>query len=429
MQFKTNRQFLSGAILVFYLLPLLFFASYSIRLMPLFKSWLILCFGLLLIACSSLILILLLFYWEKGLREKAENEQGLRQIQQLDDGQDKENKVTSLDPSLAYDEDQESEITPVKDQTKQLNLLETALKESQDEKIHIYETLQTKEEENRNLKEENEQFRLKVQQSLQDFSDYKVFTEEQLKQKQLQIHSLQQLIEDQRGEMEKRQDQIFQLDTKVHDLSYEIKTLLYLHESEILPQKKNYREKNSGSLGDLPPDISHISASGETMEPVYTESMVRTPVEGNDLLRKCVAMAQKFTGANYYSNEASRYREFSSSNYAIDQRRLYDGLRNEKEGLIIVYSQKDHKLVFTNQQSKTLLGWSPDQFISNFSQIIHEGLSDWRRGLNHLNTALECQIRLLARNKNGQEILLNCHLGYVASGLFRNHVIGVLYPI
>jgi hypothetical protein len=400
--------------------------------MPPFKSWLILCCGLLLIACSSLFLILLLFYWEKSVKEKTENEDSLKQIQQLDYYQDKENKVTSLDPSLAYDEDQENGIMPVKDQTKQLNLLETALKESQDEKIQMYEDLQIKEEESRNLKEENAQFQIKIQQSLQDFSDYRVFTEEQLKQKQLQIHSLQQMMEDQRGEMEKRQDQIFQLDTKVHDLSYEIKTLLYLHESEILPQKKNqggsFREKSAGSSGDLLPDISH-SSSVETMEPVYSDNMIRTPAEGNDLLKKCVAMAQKFTGANYYSNEASRYREFSSSNYAIDQRRLYDGLRNEKEALILIYSQKDHKLVFTNQQSKTLLGWSPDQFISNFSQIIHEGLSDWRRGLNHLNTALECQIRLLARNKNGQEILLNCHLGFVTSGLFRNHVIGVLYPI
>ncbi len=360
-----------------------------------------------------------------------ENEGFLQPIENLDYYQDKENKVTSLDPSLAFEEIPENGITPVKDQTKQLNLLETALKESQDEKIQIYDDLQIKEEENRNLKVENEQIQLKVQQSLQDFSDYKVFTEEQLKQKQLQINSLQQMIEDQRGEMEKRQDQIFQLDTKIHDLSYEIKTLLYLHESEIIPQKKiqtSYREKSAGSPADQPPDISH-SSSVEIMEPVYLEKMIRTPLEGNDLLKKCVAMAQKFTGANYYSNEASRYREFSSSNYAIDQRRLYDGLRNEKEALILIYSQKDHKLIFTNQQSKTLLGWSPDQFISNFSQIIHEGLSDWRRGLNHLNTALECQIRLLARNKNGQEILLNCHLGYVTLGLFRNHVIGVLYPI
>ncbi len=425
MKFKTNnRQYLSVAVIFFYLLPLLFFASYSIGLMSHHKSWSVLSFGLLLIACGSLCLILLIYYWELALKEKFQSEQS-KLSHQISFHPEKENKVTSLDTSHTFD----NEILSVKDDIRDLNLLETHLEKSQSEQIRLEEEIQSKNQEIEHLAKENQSLVAKAQQTTQDYADYKLFSEEQLKQKQLQINLLQQMIEDQRGEMEKRQDQIYQLDTKVHDLSYEIKTLLYLHETESAPVKKEetFKTKISGpfleDLDDYPMQAAFMPSNHSN-----SDQWIRSAPEANILLKKCITMAQKLTGANYYSNETTRYREFSSSNYAIDQRRLFDGLRNEESGLIVVYSQKEHKLLFANQQSKTLLGWSPDKFTSDFATIIQEGSADWKRGLNTLVSATESQIRLLAKNKNGQEILLSCHLGIIPSGLFRNYVIGVLYP-
>ncbi len=237
MKIKTNnRQFLSAAVILFYLLPLLFFATYSIGLMSLNKSWTILSFGLLLISLGSLTLILLIYYWETALKQQQQEELDSRSRQITFYSADKEPKVTSLDASLLFNHIPVPpiEIDPslAKENVKELNLLQTALAESQTQHSHLTEEIELKIQELKAIEEENEKLVKKAEQVAQDFADYKLFSEEQLRQKNLQMTTLQQMLEDQRTEMEKRQDQIYQLDTKVHDLSYEIKTLLYLNEAE-----------------------------------------------------------------------------------------------------------------------------------------------------------------------------------------------------
>ena len=75
--------------------------------------------------------------------------------------------------------------------------------------------------------------------------------------------------------------------------------------------------------------------------------------------------------------------------------------------------------------------------MSDFSSIIQEGLGDWKKALSTLSGAQDshaqllvktAQARFLAKTKQGQEKILNCHLGVIPTGLFRNHIIGVLYP-
>lgn len=432
-----NRQLLSAAIIIFYLIPLLFFSAYSITLMSHHKSWTLLSLGLLLTVFGTLALMLLLFYWEQSMRDKKQGSL-LFSGPKSSSATEKETKVTSLDPSLIFSPSShpEHEYVGTKESSKELNLLQTALKASQEQQEQLAKTLEIKTQELLKQEEENKQLQLKVQQVAQDFADYKLFSEEQLKQKQLQLTSLQQIIEDQRAEMEKRQEQIYQLDTKVHDLSYEIKTLLYLHEEEATPHKSTTAIKEDASRAFL---NGALQESQETACAILTppinsdanvlESPVRTAIEAANLLKKCITIAQKLTGSNYYSNESSRYREFSSSSYfAIDQRRLFDNLRSEMGALIIVYSQKENKLLFANNESKTMLGWSPEKLLADFSSIMQEGIHDWRKALNLLTTSSEAHARLLAKTKNGQEVLLNCHLGVVPTGLFRHYVIGVLYP-
>lgn len=439
MKFKIlNRQLLSLAIIVFYLIPFLFFSSYSITLMSHHKSWTLLSLGLLFIVVGSLALILLLFYWEQSVREKKSNPLLFpSQIPIPLSLEEKQDKVTSLDPDLTFNHDSLHEQfgqMDIRENSKEFNLLQTALKTNQEQQELLVKSLEIKTQELEKQEEEGKQLQLKVQQVAQDFADYKLFSEEQLKQKQLQLASLQQIIEDQRSEVEKRQEQIHQLDTKVHDLSYEIKMLLYLHEEETAPSKPStiIREEipRVNAYEALPVQQETACAVIET--PVHPrnfsqESTIRTTIEAANLLKKCINIAQKLTGANYYGMGSSRYREFSSSFYAIDQRRLFDNLRSETGALIVVYSQKEDKLLFVNNESKAILGWSPEKFIADFPMIMQEGIHDWKKALS-LAMVSDSQVRLLAKTKNGQEALLNCHLGVIPTGLFRHFVIGVLYP-
>jgi hypothetical protein len=239
--------------------------------------------------------------------------------------------------------------------------------------------------------------------------------------------------------MEKRQEQIQQLDSKVHDLSYEIKTLLYLHEDEVSSSKTSTRAKTEVPAATLPIFSSHESSHESLGRPLALaenrmcaqhnkiESPVHTSVEAAKLLKHCIQLTEKLTGANYHSNESSRYREFPSSYYAIDQRRLFDSLRHETYALIVVYSQKEQKVVFANNEVKTLLGWSPEKLVADFPTLIQGGMQEWKRAIALLTTTSESQARFLFKARNGQEILLNCHLGLIPTGLFRNYVIGVLY--
>ncbi len=433
----SNRHFLSAAIIVFYLIPLLFFSAYSIKLMSHNKSWTLLSLGLLLVFFGTLSLIFLLFYWEQSVRgdKKPLNSLLLSQQPPTLFLTEKETKVTSLDSSLTFAPLAQDGLDQMssKENTKELHLLQMALKNNQEQQDKLAKALEIKGQELHKQEEENKQLHLKAQQIAQDFADYKLFSEEQLKQKQMQLSTLQQIIEDQRSEMEKRQEQISQLDTKVHDLSYEIKTLLYLHEEEKVPTKSAPLMKEEMSSFNETPKAhkeqarSVIEASVDQDNNIQGK-MIQAPIEAAFLLKKCINIAQKLTGANYYSNESSRYREFSSSYFAIDQRRLFDSLRSEIGALLVVYSQKENKLLFANNESKTLLGWSPEKFLTDFASIMQEGVQDWKKALHTLATTSESQARLLAKTKQGQEILLNCHLGIIPSGLFRNYIIGVLYP-
>lgn len=442
MKFKiSNRQFLFAAIIVFYLIPLLFFSAYSIKLMSHNKSWTLLSLGLLLVFFGTLSLIFLISYWEQSMRDKKLS-QSLFLSQQTPSFSSNKNeaKVTSLDPSMTFESHPPSAnegIATNKESSKELNLLQTALQANQKQQEELTYQLEMKGQELHKQEEENKQLQIKAMQIAQDFADYKLFSEEQLKQKQLQLSALQQVIEDQRNEMEKRQDQIHQLDTKVHDLSYEIKTLLYLHDEDTTPAKsvskiskeEKFPSHTNEPIIKTPEQVSTtLIHPSPYQESLAQESSIRSSIEAAHLLKKCIQIAQKLTGTNYYSNESSRYREFSSSYFAIDQRRLFDSLRSEKGAMLVVYSQKDHKLLFANSESKILLGWSPEKFLADFASIMQEGIQEWKKALQLLATAPESQARLLAKTKQGQEIILNCHLGIIPSGLFRNYVIGVLYP-
>lgn len=421
----TNRQLLSVAIIVFYLLPLLLFSGYTVHLLSPHKSWQLLSFGLFFAAFGTISLIFLIGCWERAMKEKRQSLPFLlsQHIPLNEASTDKDVKVTLFEPSYAYAVPHETS----DHEKKEPNLLEEALQSSQKKQEEMAKIVELKEAALEKQIEEIKELQLSAQQIMQEFSDYKVFSEEQLKQKQLQFVNLQKVTEEQRAEMDKRQDQIHQLDTKVHDLSYEIKTLLYLHEEETNQVKEGKAGLDKGKESNIhkEPFFHHFDEEGGNDE----QQVVCKHTDAAWLMKKCIGTAQKLTGANYYSNESSRFRDYASSSFAIDQRRLFDSLRSETGAIVLVYSLKDQKLLFVNGEAKTMLGWSPDKFLTDFGAIMQEGLPEWKKAINSLGAGdAEVQVRVLAKTKQGQEILLNCQLGIVPSGLFKNYVVGILYP-
>ncbi len=424
----TNRHSLSALVIIFYLIPILFFSVYSIQLMSSQKSWMLLSTGLFIAMCGAFLFFFLLYYWEQSFRGQIEHSAAPQFT--LSPSSLREEKVAILDSSLLFHSPlslkQESH-----EETKEEEP-DRALKVNQEEQEKLNGLLESKEGELRGLREENQHLSSRTHQAFQDFADYKLFSEEQLRQKQGQLLALQQIIEDQRAEMEKRQEQIHQLDTKVHDLSYEIKTLLDLHVEEVSPpssknkeNKENKEEKRVSHYWERLPLEREQEQEREPEKEIVTGS-VHTPLEAIYLLKKCIQLAQKMTGAHYYGLESSRYPEFSPS-YAIDQRRLFDLLREETAALLLVYSPREDKVLFANSQSKTLLGWSPEKLVADFSFIMQEGLQEWKRVLHAMTSVSETQVRLLAKTRQGQEIVLNGQLGLIPGGLFRGYVIAVFY--
>lgn len=379
MNFKiTNRQSILIAITFLYLIPLLFFSGYSVSIMPRSKSWLIISIGLLMIAAGAILFLTLIRYLQHSYKDIAAEEPVYGRAPELE-------KVTHFDPTQ-MEEEREVEA----------NDLQFSLEKMQEELGRL-------EEEKRLISSEASQI-------ADEFNDYKGFSEEQLKQKSLQIQALQLRIEDQQEEQKKLQEQIDQLTNKNSDLSFEIRTLLSIH-----PESAQETSPDPGK-------------TDETINFQSDQSLPFTDTEASLLLKRCIDTAQKITGSNYYRAETSKYRNYTPTLSTIDLRRLYDSLRLENETLIIVYSPKEQKFLFANQQSKNLLGWGADKLVQDFSVLIQDGLEGWENAVKSLSVQPESQIRLLLKTKTGQDLFMECRLSLIPSGLFKHYIIGVLYP-
>lgn len=282
------------------------------------------------------------------------------------------------------------------------------LKESQ---LKLTKSIEEKDQINKNLTKENEFFKHEWNKISQMQSEKELLHEESLKGKDREIESLKLLIEKQKNEMELRQTHICQLDEKVHNLGDEIKTLLNVKRD--YPAAIVGMQKEPIKIKEEPKK----EASSFTVPEVQTESL--------HLLKKCLQTAQKMTGAHYLNHDSSRYREFSSAYYGIDQRRLFDLLRQETGGLVIVFSPKDFKPLFVNPESKNVLGWLPEKVASDFMAIIQPSADEWKKTLTHLKENEEHHLRLLAKTTEGKEVFLDTFVGLVPNGLFRDYVVAV----
>lgn len=238
---------------------------------------------------------------------------------------------------------------------------------------------------------------------------------EQIHSKEVLLAEYQQTIHEQRGIIEKKQRYITKLESKVRDQIYEIRSLLQLGPS--LPATHPL---------DLPEQKEDLSR--------YYLPHPQSPIENTPpydlslLLQKYVERTEKFPTLAFKEGQAPRFLDLSMEGFAIDLRRLFDSFRDETTGIVFIYSQVENKILFVNQQVKTLLGWSPEKMMKEFPSLVIAGFEEWQGQLSQLSQQSEVSCEIHLRNKNGQSIPFQCFMGTVKTGPFTHHVIGLLAP-
>lgn len=354
-----------------------------------FKSWQTLALGLFLAAFGSLVCFLL-------MRQRYSPMENPRFSPALASALPPDTTHVLLEKSL-----EEAEEKLLYFQQRQGELLEEV--NAKKKALHVLET------------EKGDQAG-RLQELLRELANIKDNTEEELRRKNVLLAEYQETINQQRDVITKKQEQIAELEAKVHDLNYEVKTLLQLAE---MANKQNISVDHGedAPLEDLPRETT-------------PHRMIKTAEEASAHLKRCIDIAQKITSANRFgSGMQSRFKDLPIDNRALDLRRLFDNLRSENAAVVFVFSQKENTVLFANPQMTDLLGWSMDKFTQQFSEIIAEGAQEWVKGISALSTSSEAKARLVVKMKSGKNILLHCHLGIVPTGAFRNHIIAVLYPV
>lgn len=351
LNFSSSSENQIVTILLFYSAPVAFWLFYVMKFTD-HTSWFIFSSGLLLIFALSLLLFILLRRSVYRLQPITENKV-INEIQTEKTEFAEENHLHSINDSLTQ-----------------------TLKENEELK-DIYNELK---DQHANLTEESSQ-----------------------------------TIIDLRSNLDQKQQQIQILENQIHDLRYEIKTLLNLTEIDYLStnnalalEEKNYPISNDKEL-------------------LLNEHLVSSAAEAKFLLKQCLESAQKITGVCPLKT-SKRQKALAVDYFTLDLRLLFDALRDEQGALISVVSLRDNKLIFANNLTKTFLGYSPEKFVQDFLTIIEEE-HEWNRAIENLSTRNEVIIKLSMKSKNNEIMLTSCHLGSIPTGLFRGLAIAVTYLV
>ena len=420
------RQSITVYIVICYLLPILFFCGYSIQQMSTQKSWVILTCGILLAIIGSLVLIVKMWQWESTILEQVDQFAASKAALQHphSDLQDRQRPQNYTNP-LNFENE-----TLLHSQ-RQIQQLEQALEDSQMQHKEIVDQIRSKVDELHQANQEKEELQQQLEQLRQELMVYQQTSREQLKQKDVLLAEYAQTVNDLRGTMDKKQSQIVKLESSVRDLTYEVKTLLQLSDID-----HTANEPVSAAVPTPPqtaqepfipkPPYPYEGSKPGNEQLSMKERQLHSHQEASMQLKRCIDIAQKLTGASHFG-VSSRFRDLSIDSYALEQRRLFDSLHSENSSLVLVYSQKDDKLLFVNNHTKNLLGWSPEKFIQDFPDLIQTSMGDWKRALTSLTSNPQAQVRLLVKTRSGTDQPIQCHLGVIPTGIFKTHVIGVLF--
>lgn len=200
-----------------------------------------------------------------------------------------------------------------------------------------------------------------------------------------------------------KQQIIQQLETQIHDLRYEIKTLLQLTEVDyskfVMEQPK------------------------EAVQPAAPfQGVVKRDEEARLLLRRCLDLAQRVS-----TGYRSASQNISADPSALDLRRLIDALKEESGALVLLYNPTEKKMLYASKEGRNMVGWAPESLAHDFAAIAEEGLPFWDSAISQLATKPQSSLVLGLKTKGGDEIAFNALLGSVSNGVFRGYVIAVLY--
>ncbi len=401
--FLHSRYRILLAIILCYALPLLFQIFFNLIQNPTTLFWLSTALGLLITALGSLILFSLMTSWE-GIHLATKTE-----IVTIEPPPPE----PTLDPKLLEEAEERFQI------------LFEELSSSKSQCSQFEEELTATSSEVLVLSKENEKQRKELEQTHKEFEHFKASSEEKLEQNHLFLGEYQHTINEQRNVVETKQQIIEQLESKVRDLTYEIKTLLQIAEKVQNDKPTAVVPLALGALVLCEENTPYQPVEGDRLSRQHIE---KSAVMSNGIaaqLKRCLDIAQKITGGSHYANRLSRIRDLPIDNNALDLRRLCDSLRSEASSPLWVYSQKESKLLFANQEIKNVLGWHPEKFIQNFSEIISGNPVEWQNALAQLAYKNNCQAQLNMKTKSGQSVNMECHLGVISTGLFRGHIIGI----
>jgi len=286
--------------------------------------------------------------------------------------------------------------------------LEKTIDVNREQIAELEDVEKAKNEHIQSLEKERENTEMQIQDLLREFQDYQKTSREEIERQAAHLKEYQETIAQQRDVIERKQKQIGEFESKVHDLKYELNVLLQLadlNHSSDKPAPSSLPEEETTLIYDC-----HIHTSNEAAQE----------------LKKCINIAQKMTSANYF-NGNTRLRSMSVDGFALDLRRLFDALQSENAGVVFVYSRKEGRILFVNQQIRSLIGWAPEKFVKQFSDLIGESTDTWSDGVKQLAQKGESAFAMKVQMQNSDIKEFRCHLGTIPTGLFRNYAIGILY--
>lgn len=405
----NSRQKISITILLLYVLPILILTAYSL-IENGTVSWSLFSLGLLVSSAGALYF----FFLFKRLEEETQN-----RVAELT------TELSSLPVPMMDDIPPPQHIEEFKHDDSHLEVIE-----SLQNKIHELEkiidqsqvTLNARQDElQKNIKEKKELQR-SLDLALDDLSNYKKSREKQYQQQEVLLQEYQSTIEDQRIALDKKDQHIHSMENRIRDLNYEIKTLLHIAELHTPSSHDSWNE---------PAPNEEFKLAEVEREEVFAELSdgvaIKSPGEAALLLKRCIESAQKIAGAYHFAKGSARFRDLSVDHYALELRRLFDSLREEMQGIVIVFSPKENKLLFVNQQVKNLLGWSPDKFTQDFFELLADGHFQWKNAISQMPPKIESQFQLVIKSKDHQDRRIHCHLGTIPFGIFKDLIIGILF--
>ena len=408
-------------VIVLFFIPNLILSAFSIGTVPLSHSWTLLALGLMLSATGSIGLIVSFRQWEAGF---------WTQLDSL--AQSKANMLTKK----TLDHSKEGLLPP------------------SDERVEVLsQQMLTIEERNQQLQKEKSFIEAELTKIQHELKNAQSSQTSQSTQTNDVLAEYKGLIDRLKNEVNDKNQRITDLEVTIADLNYELKTLLQvsdfgvdilptpsIKETNIIHEKETplQKEKIFTDVDHFPPPYppedaqAHAPQIQQQHTPIASgyvsveKPLIKVTEEVSKQLKRCLEIAQKMTGSTNFGSQ-SRFRELAMENSALEERRLFDGLANEQNGVIMVYSLKDEKPLFISPEIKELSGWTHEKFLQEFGHIIQGSSEDWSKALLQLNNRPEVSLKLSLKNRNGADQHVGCVMSLIPSGIFKHYVVSILY--